>query len=45
MDAAGLRSRIQGTLSPDADIRRQAEQELKAVRHAHMLLASHEDMD
>ncbi|KAK3679500.1 Nonsense-mediated mRNA decay protein 5 [Recurvomyces mirabilis] len=34
MDAAGLRSRIQGTLSPDADIRRQAEQELKAAEES-----------
>ena len=29
MDAAGLRSRIQATLDPNADIRRQAEAELK----------------
>lgn len=32
MDAAGLRSRIQATLDANADVRRQAEQELKAVR-------------
>lgn len=32
MDAAGLRSRIEATLATDADHRRQAETELKAVR-------------
>lgn len=32
MDAAGLRSRIEATLQTDADNRRQAEAELKAVR-------------
>jgi hypothetical protein len=32
MDAAGLRSRIEATLATDADHRRQAEVELKAVR-------------
>lgn len=32
MDAAGLRSRIEATLQTDADHRRQAEAELKAVR-------------
>jgi hypothetical protein len=31
MDAAGLRSRIEATLATDADHRRQAETELKAV--------------
>ena len=31
MDAAGLRSRIQATLAADADVRGQAESELKAV--------------
>jgi hypothetical protein len=34
MDAAGLRSRIEATLATDADHRRQAETELKAVRVA-----------
>jgi len=33
MDAAGLRSRIEATLATDADHRRQAEVELKAVRY------------
>lgn len=32
MDAAGLRSRIQATLDANADVRRQAELDLKAVR-------------
>jgi len=32
MDAAGLRSRIASTLDANADVRRQAEVELKAVR-------------
>jgi hypothetical protein len=31
MDAAGLRTRIQATLDANAEVRRQAEQELKAV--------------
>lgn len=33
MDASGLRSRIQATLSADADVRRQAEAELKQVSY------------
>lgn len=32
MNAAGLRSRIVATLDADADVRRRAELELKAVR-------------
>lgn len=31
MDPAGLRSRVQAALDPNADVRRQAELELKAV--------------
>lgn len=33
MDVEGLRNRIQSTLDPNADTRRQAELELKYVRH------------
>ncbi len=32
MDVAGLRDRIHATLNPNADIRRQAELDLKYVR-------------
>ena len=36
MDAAGLRSRIQAVLDTNADIRRQAELELKHVSRSHL---------